>query len=393
MTPVSPTWWKWPAVLFLGIILAGVFVWRGEKYNQVAIGENQEAAESSHPVPPPKSTQPPATQSETKTPEKLSEDSRKKPQNDMEEKFNERTALMQRLQKETARELLSRLETLWNARATGSLGSEEEALTKIALTQALHSSETNANAAVYQELAGLLRNDALPLSAKMEIASMLGSVQTPQSVQILLVEYQQATDASLRESLGNAIARTGDNLWAQRVREDLSPPLEGAWLLAKGDPNFAQAIANGLAKVGTAAGVQLLVNEVLRSSQTVEGLSDLNDAQGQAAYLALEKVRNTNAVIVLAAGLLDGNSSEVQRYISGMALAAMGKVEATQVLLRWAATASDQEAVWAELWFGKLRDTASFNLVAAALSQTNSINFTSAAIKNAVVLGQGNRER
>ena len=300
---------------------------------------------------------------------------------------------MQNLQKEPAGELLSRLKTLWSATAVGSQNPEEKDLVTIALTQALHSGDENSNGEVYQQLSTLLRNNALPLAAKMEIASILGSVQTPQSVRLLLGEYQQATDAKLRENLGNEIARTGDNLWAGRFREDLSPPLEAAWPLAKDDPNLAQAIANGLAKVGTAAGVQLLINEVLRSVQTVEGLADIKDIQVQAAFTSLDKVRNSNAVEGLATGLLNSNSSELQRYISGMTLAAMGKVDATEVLLKWAVTAPDQEAVWAEQWFGKLRDTASFELVAAALSQTNQINFTSAAVKNAVVLGEGNRTR
>jgi len=88
---------------------------------------------------------------------------------------------------------------------------------------------------------------------------------------------------------------------------------------------LAQALANGLAKVGTAAGAQLLVNEVLRSVQTVEGLADIKDLQAQAAFTSLDKVRNSNAVEGLATGLLNADSSEIQRYVSGMTLAAMGK--------------------------------------------------------------------
>ena len=393
MKPVLPSWWKWLAVLLLGVVLVALLIWRGDKNHHVAIVEKPESTIPSSPVTPPIRTNSLAGQTEAKTPEKLSDKPSKQPLNEMEQKFAERTELAQRLQKESAGELLSRLEILWSATAVGSQNPEEKALVTIALTQALHSGDANSNAAVYQQLTALLKNDALPLAAKMEIASILGSVQTPQSVLLLLGAYQQATDDRLRESLGNEIARTGENRWATRIQEDLSPPLETAWPLAKDDPKLAQSIANGLAKVGTAAGVQLLVNEVLRSVQTVEGLADIKDLQGQAAFLSLDKVRNSNAVEGLATGLLSANSSELQRYISGMTLAAMGKIDATEVLLKWAVTASDQEAVWAEQWFGKLRDTASFDLVAAALSSTNQINFNSAAIKNAVVLGQGNRNR
>ena len=144
--------------------------------------------------------------------------------------------------------------------------------------------------------------------------------------------------------------------------------------------------------MGTPAGVQLLINEVLRAAQTVEGLYDLKDAQGQAAFLALAKVRNPNAIAILSTGLLNADSSEVNQYVCGLSLAAMGRGEATQVLLQWAVTATDREAAWAEQWFGKLRDTASFELVAGALSQTNAVAFNSATIRNAVVLGQRNRK-
>jgi len=393
MKSILPSWWKWLTVLLLGVALAGGFVWRGTKHNQVAIVENPESTIPSSPVPPPIKSNSLAGQTEVKTPEKLSAELSAQSMEEMRRKLTEEREFMQNLQKEPAGELLSRLKTLWSATAVGSQNPEEKDLVTIALTQALHSGDENSNGEVYQQLSTLLRNNALPLAAKMEIASILGSVQTPQSVRLLLGEYQQATDAKLRENLGNEIARTGDNLWAGRFREDLSPPLEAAWPLAKDDPNLAQAIANGLAKVGTAAGVQLLINEVLRSVQTVEGLADIKDIQVQAAFTSLDKVRNSNAVEGLATGLLNSNSSELQRYISGMTLAAMGKVDATEVLLKWAVTAPDQEAVWAEQWFGKLRDTASFELVAAALSQTNQINFTSAAVKNAVVLGEGNRTR
>ncbi len=311
------------------------------------------------------------------------------PMEEWREKLNERRELAQLLQKRSAGELLSKLETLWGERAIVAVTAEEKTLIIMALTLALHSGRENSNEAVYQKLSAMLRNESLPRSVKGEIASMLGSVQRPVAVQLLLGEYHQTTDASLREILGKQIARTGDDRVAGQFREDLSPSLESAWSLARNDPQLAQAAALGLAKVGTAAGVQLLINEVLRAAPTVEGLYDLKDAKGQAAFLALAKVRNPNAIAILSTGLLNANSSEVNQYVCGLALAAMGRGEATQVLLQWAVSATDQDAAWAEQWFGKLRDTASFELVAATLNQP----FSSDTIRNAVALGQGNRKR
>jgi hypothetical protein len=156
---------------------------------------------------------------------------------------------------------------------------------------------------------------------------------------------------------------------------------------------LANSAAVGLAKVGAATGVQLLVDEVLRTGQTVQGLYDLKDAQGEAAFLALVKVRNPNAIPILSAGLLNANSSDVNQYVCGLALASMGRGKATQVLLQWAVTATDEDVAWAEQWFGKLRDTASFDMVAAALNPTTGVAFNSAKIRNAVALGQKNREQ
>lgn len=377
----------------LGAVLVGVFVWRGGKHDEGVIAGNQEASNPFSAAPPPKTTKRLIDQTEAKTPEESSGEPSAKPLEDMRQKLAERTELAQRLQKESAGALLSRLGPLWSATSVGSPASEEKALVIMALTRALHFGEAISNEAVYKQLGALLEGNALSLAAKLEIASMLGSVQTPQSVQLLLGEYQKAADSNLRESLGSAIARTGENRWAEQIHEDLSPPLEAAWPLAKDDPKLAQALADGLAKVGTQNGVQLLVSEVLRSAQTLEGLSGLKDVQGQAAFLALEKVRNPNAIAVLAAGLTKPDSSDLQRYVCGTSLAAMGKADATQALLRWAATASDQEAVWAERWFGRMRDTGSFDLVANALSQTSTIKFNSPTVQTALANGQRNRER
>lgn len=387
-----PSWWKWP-VVFLSLVLVGFFVWQSGKYDQDIIVGKQESPSPLSLSIPPKTTKLSTGQTEARTPEELSGGLSAQSMEEIRKKLTEEREFAQSLQKETAEKLLSRLKTLWNATGGGPGASKERDLIKMALTQSLHSGDENSNAAVYQQLSALLRGDALPFTAKSEIASILGLIQTPQSVQLLLVEYQQATDAKLRERLGIEIARTGDNVWAGRFREDLSPPLEAAWPVTKNDPRLAQALANGLAKVGTLTGVQLLVNEVLRSAQTVESLSDLKDLQSQAAYLALEKIRNPNAIPFLSTGLLNANSSEVNQYVCGMSLAAMGRAEATQVLLQWAVTATDRDAAWAGQWFGKLRDTVSFDLVAAALNQANGLKFASVTIQNAVVLGQRNRER
>lgn len=390
MKPLLPSWWKWLAVLLLGVVLVSRFVWRGDQYIHADIVENQIVTNSPHPV---FSRTSVAGRTKTSTADNSSDEHASQPLNEMEQRFSERTAFEQRLQKESTGELLSRLETLWRQTESSSRPSEEKALSKIALTLALHSGDENFNASAFQKLSALLRDNALPITAKMEIAAILGSVQTPQSVQLLLTEYQQSNDNELRESLAKQIERTGDNLWGGPFHDDLSAPLETAWPRAKDDPTLANSAAVGLAKVGAASGVQLLVDDVLRTGQTVQGLNDIKDAQGEAAFLALVKIRNPNAIPILSAGLLNANSSEVNQYVCGLSLASMGRGEATQVLLQWAVTATDEDVAWAEQWFGKLRDTASFDMIAAALNQTTGVAFNSAKIRNAVALGQKNRKQ
>ena len=385
--------WKWLPVVILSVVLAGVLVWRVGEHNQGVIVAEQETPTPFSSITPKKEAKGLIGQTEGRTSDELPPGLSNLSMEERRQKLTERREFSMQLQKESADVLLTRLEALWGTTGTESRSLEEKALVMSALTEALQAGDENSTRAAYQKLSALLRDESFSLNAKSGIASMLGSVQTPQSVQLLLLEYQRASDVKMRQILGDEIGRTGDTRLAGRFREDLSPPLEAAWPVSKNDPKLAKALANGLAKVGTAAGVQLLVNEVLRSTQTVEGLSDLKDLQGQAAFMALEKVRNPNAVPNLANGLLNSDSSDLQRYVCGISLAAMGRVEATKILLQWAATASDQETPWAEQWFGKLRDTASFDLVAAALSQENGIKFASATIRNAVVVGQSNRER
>jgi hypothetical protein len=306
-------------------------------------------------------------------------------------KLNQSRELEKELQKKPAGELLSRFLSLWRNPSNDQETLEEKFVVKLALTHSLQTGGESSNADVYHQLSALLRDATLGLDVKREIAGILGSVQTVPSVQFILGEYQQANDETIREILGTQIARTGDNRSSLQFPEQLSPLLESAWALAKDDPKLAQALADGLAKVGSPSGVQLLVAALVDSGWNGENLADLKDPQARAALQALVEVRNPNALSVLTTGLLNNDSPPLQKYVSGLSLAAMGKVEATDVLMRWAATASDQEVNLAQQWFGKIRDTASFELVANTLNRPNEFIFSSAAIRAAVARSLENR--
>ena len=250
--------------------------------NEVAEGRPNAASQSSQ-VAIPKPTEPLPSATEVKGPGEVGPDPDAQLMDERRQELNQRRELAQQLQKKSAGESLARLETLWREAGNGQNTSEEKALVKLALIHSLQVGGENSNGEVYQKLNALLKDETLSLNVKMEIASILGSVQTPQSVQLLLGEYQQATDDGIREILRTQIARTGDVRSAGQFQEDLSPSLAAAWVLAKDDPKLAQVIAEGLAKVGSPSGVQLLVAALVDSGWNGENLADLKDPQARAA--------------------------------------------------------------------------------------------------------------
>ena len=399
-------WGKWAAAVLALLLLIGAFLSRGGKESGVARAPETVSFD----------TQSRGSGSENKEPEALSvlqnQTSSGKPLNNQETdavsqvsppgldnltpEARRRTVVGRRqlatqLQGQTADKLATRLESLLRGSAEQPTRAEEEMALMTALSQALRAHGGDSNDAAYAQLSAMLQDKTLSSAARATVAHSLGSSQTPKAVELLLEAYQHASEDVLRGTLMREIARTGDIRWAAQFHEELSPPLEATWSVVGADPQLARAVADGLAKVGAPQGISLLIGELLSSGQPVESLYDLKEPQALAAFLALEKVRNPNAIRVLSNGLLDPNSTEVQQYVSGLSLASMGNVSATQILLQWAAAASDQEAVWAQQWFGKLRDTASFDLITAALARADITNFKSETVRNAVALGLENR--
>jgi hypothetical protein len=401
-----PSWWK-TALLATGLLLLAVLVFRAgapkpkQHHSAAALPEDSNPAQGAsalkrgealpslqaHEPPPthhaPALAKPTAPNANPPTPASGALEDRRR-------MLNQRREFAQELMRQSPEDLLSRLRALWgSANQSGRL--EKKSAVIGALTTVLRGQDKQSNDAAIQQMGAWLRDTSLSSSIRSEVASILGAIQTPQSVQLLFGEYQQANNEQIREVLAREIAKTGDDRWAARFHEDLSPALETAWPAAKDDPNLAQAVALALAKVGTPSGVTLLLGEVAGSATTVEGLSELTQPSARAAASALDTVRNPNVVPVLAAGLLGPDTSAVQQYICGSTLAAMGNADATRTLLKWASTAPDSGATWASNWFDKLRDTASFQLVEAATSATGQVPFSSAAVRNAVALGLRNR--
>ena len=202
--------------------------------------------------------------------------------------LNDRRQLLQEMKARPAADLLSQLEPALRRTDTSKPFEEKSALIA-ALPGALRNDSSQS---ALQQLAAWLGDTSLSYAARAEVASILGAVQTPQSVQSLLASYQQATDERTREFITEQIAKTGDDRWAARFHEELSPEFETAWAIAKADPTLAGALAVALAKIGSESGVKLLLAEVVSSASSVEALADLNNPSARAALSALPKVRN-----------------------------------------------------------------------------------------------------
>src|SRR5882672_9348483 len=163
-------WWKWPTVVLLGVVLAGVLVWRGGEHNQGVIISEQETPRPSSSVTPEKKTKSSIDQTDAKTPAVLSSELSALSTEERRQKLAERREFAQSLRKKTAGELLSQLETLWSVNVEPS-SLEKKALVMAALTEALQTGDENSTGAVYKKLSALLRDETLSLTAKSGIAS------------------------------------------------------------------------------------------------------------------------------------------------------------------------------------------------------------------------------
>lgn len=403
MKRILPSWWRSAATVIALSALACVLLWKDK--SKLRQGQSTEAhsairepdqkrsgeTEEKERIPPivGNARMPGASLSQADTPisETIAPGLARLSIEERIRKLTERRDLTQQLRKQSAGDLLNGLTVAWST--DGHSGERTTLMT--ALIQTLQVSEEHSREAAYKQFSLWLKDGILPFAAKSDVASILGSVQTPQSIQLLLEEYQQASDESLRGIFLKEIAKTGDFRWAAGFHEELSPALETAWRSAKDDPKLAEAIALGLAKVGAPMGVNLLVSDIVGYAQTLEGMSDLKEPPARAAAAAIDKVRNPNAIDVLTTSLLSPDASKLQRYVCGISLAAMGNVDATRTLVQWALTAPDEEAAWAERWFGKLRDTASFEFVANVLSRSSQVEFTSLTVRSNVARGLQNR--
>jgi hypothetical protein len=168
---------------------------------------------------------------------------------------------------------------------------------------------------------------------------------------------------NLRQLVHNMIGGIGEFQWGGQFHPELSPILEQAWKTAGTTPGYREALAEGIAGVGARSGIELLYQEARRGGQTVAEFSAQEDNLAWHVFDVFQKIRNPDAIPVLAARLGDQPLENLDLVLSGTALAAMGQPEATTVLLRWAESAPRDVGPLLEPWLSEVRDPDSLALL------------------------------
>jgi hypothetical protein len=193
------------------------------------------------------------------------------------------------------------------------------------------------DAALYQELAGILRDPVATVAAKSAVLTLLGRTATPQAMQILTDYLASGTanddlKGTLRESIREAAATLVNGQWNWEV----SPVLETAW---RGrDPTLAEAdqavLAQGIAYLSTAEGARVLLDNV-------RSIGTPNELDRVIAITALASLQRNEAVPVLAEALAGGQSDAEVTAAAMAALVNIGSADAHIALIGYLTRVTD----------------------------------------------------
>ncbi len=236
---------------------------------------------------------------------------------------------------------------------------------------------------------------------------LLGKVATPEAVAIanaMISKYKGATvnadDAVQREGLGAgyaALQNMGSTLitdsWAGKQPPPLVDGLQQSWEQIVGMDEQANItrglVATTLAKEGTPAGVEFLLNTL--------GTTTEPDTR-KVLHAALQEVRNPKVVPVLEKYLLSNTPETLVFQGSASALVAMKGDDniGAKTLLKWAQIkATDGDAPMVKQWFEQAYVAHHENLtrISVIAPMVEASSFQSEAVKTAVLEGIAEQER
>ncbi len=199
-------------------------------------------------------------------------------------------------------------------------------------------------------------NDTPP-KLQAYLASMLGEIATDSALQILLevLDTSLGQNREMRYAALEAISNIGKHRGQNAPTEALSSLLENYFqTITVSDQSLLSAVVMGLSTIGTAQGVE----RVLRFVDLQESAKTVPPELFQRMAESLRQVRNPAAMVPLQARLQqDPELNRQSTHMAGDALAAMGDVQATEVLLRWAADMTGKaQTKQALAWFSQVRD-------------------------------------
>jgi hypothetical protein len=295
-----------------------------------------------------------------------------------------RRQMLDELKQKSSGEVLETLQATWGAEKSEATTTKRQ-LAALALGQSLQKENDESNLQTYKAISNLLSDPATPVEQRMELVGVLGMAQTVGAVAILLNLCTATADAEIRSKAIKAVSQIDEVRFNGRFREELTPLLEQAWRQAAGvEPEYDVALTLALARVGAERGVTLLVAEACAGSASVEDMAHNKTQRSTAALEALRQVRNPVAIPLLQELLKQSAPRSALEYVAGSTLAAMGKPDATQVLLQWSMAAGDEGAQNAGKWFSMVRDPTSLALVQDALAAPDRLPFLSGNVRSAV---------
>lgn len=204
-----------------------------------------------------------------------------------------------------------------------------------------------------------------PAGQQAYLVAAVARVATPEALNSLLDlgRDTEATVSAARQAAREEIGDIGANLDEQgEFQAKLSPPLERQLPDALTDPDWLDAIASGIASVGTEAGVEALLNAAEQQP---------GSPAAKQIETALNQVRNPAATAPLARRLAsDPTLRSSLTAASAKALATISAPAATEALLAWAVRIDDARTIeTARTLLTQLADAESFELLQGAVNQ------------------------
>ncbi len=224
---------------------------------------------------------------------------------------------------------------------------------------------------VYTEIATLLWRSEILADKKALILDLLSEIATPEALSQLLTLTEQGVESELDLQVLQAIARISDFHWQGRYHNELSPVLLTAWGGSnRQDATFYNAVGNALACIGDPDAVNNLLLSVSGNTAGENDQTDLiKQLKQQAAFKAIPKITNPQAVDVLGAWFAQEPVGAPAFEASGAALAEIGTQQAVEKIFAWAKTAPAQGARNLQEWLGKIDDIDGLLLIAGRNKQ------------------------